>query len=83
MPFHDSQKLDDFDSISGNARAGGTARFGLLVFGFDAGDSVGGQIRVLTGDLPYEVEKASWSHDGKSTYFLANMGGARRAAAAT
>ena len=25
-------------------------------------------------DLPYEVERAQWSSDGKSIYFLANMG---------
>lgn len=34
----------------------------------------GGEARVLMPDLPYEVEKASWSRDGKSIYFLANMG---------
>jgi len=34
----------------------------------------GGPARVLLADLPYEVEKASWSKDGKSIYFLANMG---------
>jgi dipeptidyl aminopeptidase/acylaminoacyl peptidase len=34
----------------------------------------GGRARLLMPDLPYEVEKASWSHDGKSIYFLANMG---------
>ena len=25
-------------------------------------------------DLPYEVSKASWSKDGRSIFFLANMG---------
>ncbi len=25
-------------------------------------------------DLPYEIERASWSKDGKSIFFLANMG---------
>ena len=34
----------------------------------------GGPARVLTGDLPYEVEHAAWAKDGKSIYFLANMG---------
>jgi dipeptidyl aminopeptidase/acylaminoacyl peptidase len=34
----------------------------------------GGDARLLTPDLPYEVEKASWSKDGKSIFFLANMG---------
>ena len=34
----------------------------------------GGEARVLMPDLPYEVERASWSKDGKSIYFLANMG---------
>jgi len=36
--------------------------------------SGGGEARVLMPDLPYEIEKASWSKDGKSIYFLANMG---------
>lgn len=36
--------------------------------------SGGGSARLLMPDLPYEVEKASWSKDGKSIYFLANMG---------
>ncbi len=36
--------------------------------------SEGGDARVLMPDLPYEVEKASWSKDGKAVYFLANMG---------
>jgi dipeptidyl aminopeptidase/acylaminoacyl peptidase len=36
--------------------------------------SGGGSARLLMPELPYEVEKASWSKDGKSIYFLANMG---------
>ena len=36
--------------------------------------AAGGPARVLTADLPYEVERASWSNDGKSIYFLGNMG---------
>ncbi len=34
----------------------------------------GGDSRVLMPDLPYEVERAQWSKDGKAIYFLANMG---------
>jgi len=34
----------------------------------------GGDARVLMPDLPYEVERAQWSQDGKSIFFLANMG---------
>ena len=34
----------------------------------------GGDARVLMPELPYEVEKASWSKDGKAIFFLANMG---------
>jgi dipeptidyl aminopeptidase/acylaminoacyl peptidase len=34
----------------------------------------GGNARVLMPDLPYEVNRAFWSKDGKSIYFLANMG---------
>ena len=34
----------------------------------------GGNARVLMPDLPYEVDRAFWSKDGKSIYFLANMG---------
>jgi dipeptidyl aminopeptidase/acylaminoacyl peptidase len=34
----------------------------------------GGDARVLMPELPYEVEKASWSKDGKNIFFLANMG---------
>jgi dipeptidyl aminopeptidase/acylaminoacyl peptidase len=36
--------------------------------------SAGGPHRVVTGDLPYEVESAAWSHDGRSIFFVANMG---------
>jgi dipeptidyl aminopeptidase/acylaminoacyl peptidase len=36
--------------------------------------AAGGDSRVLMPDLPYEVEKASWSKDGKAIFFLANMG---------
>ncbi|HLG96480.1 MAG TPA: S9 family peptidase [Bryobacteraceae bacterium] len=36
--------------------------------------AAGGEARVLNPDLPYEVEKATWSQDGKSIFFLANMG---------
>ena len=36
--------------------------------------SAGGSTRVVMPDLPYEIDKASWSKDGKSIYFLANMG---------
>jgi dipeptidyl aminopeptidase/acylaminoacyl peptidase len=34
----------------------------------------GGEARLLMSDLPYEVERAEWSKDGKSIFFLANMG---------
>jgi dipeptidyl aminopeptidase/acylaminoacyl peptidase len=34
----------------------------------------GGTPRVLVPDLPYDVERAVWSKDGKSIYFLANLG---------
>ncbi len=34
----------------------------------------GGEARVLMPDLPYEVERAAWSKDGSSIFFLANMG---------
>ena len=34
----------------------------------------GGDARVLMPDLAYEVERATWSKDGKSIFFLANMG---------
>ncbi len=36
--------------------------------------ATGGEARVLFGDFPYEVGRAHWSKDGKSIYFLANMG---------
>jgi len=34
----------------------------------------GGTAKVLMPELPYEIDKASWSKDGKSVFFLANMG---------
>ncbi len=34
----------------------------------------GGPARVVTGDLPYEVEDATWAKDGRSVLFVANMG---------
>ena len=34
----------------------------------------GGNARVLMPDLSYEIDKASWSADGRSIFFLANMG---------
>lgn len=34
----------------------------------------GGDAQLLMPDLPYEIEKAQWAEDGKSIYFLANMG---------
>ena len=36
--------------------------------------AAGGDAHVLMPDLPYEVERAVWSKDGKSIDFLANMG---------
>jgi dipeptidyl aminopeptidase/acylaminoacyl peptidase len=36
--------------------------------------AAGGTPRVLTAKLPYEVERAAWSKDGRSIFFLANMG---------
>jgi dipeptidyl aminopeptidase/acylaminoacyl peptidase len=36
--------------------------------------AAGGPARVVTGNLPYEVESATWSRDGKSIYFVANTG---------
>jgi len=36
--------------------------------------SAGGNARVLTANLPYEVDRAAWSKDGRSIFFLANMG---------
>ncbi len=34
----------------------------------------GGAPRVLLPDVPYEVENAQWSKDGRTIYFTANMG---------
>jgi dipeptidyl aminopeptidase/acylaminoacyl peptidase len=34
----------------------------------------GGEARILMPDLPYGVDHATWSHDGKSIFFVANMG---------
>ena len=34
----------------------------------------GGAAKLLTPTLPYEVERVSWSKDGKSVFFTANMG---------
>lgn len=36
--------------------------------------AAGGVAKVLLPDVGYEVENASWSKDGKSIYFTANMG---------
>ena len=36
--------------------------------------SAGGAARVLLPDVPYEVENAAWSKDGRNIYFTANMG---------
>ncbi len=36
--------------------------------------SAGGEARLVMPDLPYEVDRADWSKDGKSIFFLANMG---------
>jgi dipeptidyl aminopeptidase/acylaminoacyl peptidase len=36
--------------------------------------AAGGAPRVLLPDVAYEVETVSWAPDGKSLYFLANMG---------
>lgn len=36
--------------------------------------SDGGAVRLLTPDLPYEVERAVWSADGRTIYFTANTG---------
>jgi dipeptidyl aminopeptidase/acylaminoacyl peptidase len=36
--------------------------------------SSGGTPRRLAGDQTYEVEQANWSQDGRSIYFLANLG---------
>jgi dipeptidyl aminopeptidase/acylaminoacyl peptidase len=34
----------------------------------------GGTVRVLGAELPYDVESATWSKDGRSIYMTANMG---------
>ena len=34
----------------------------------------GGQPRMLLPDVPWEIDDASWSHDGRSIHFLANTG---------
>lgn len=34
----------------------------------------GGPAKLLLADLPYEMDRAHWSADGRSIYFLANMG---------
>ena len=34
----------------------------------------GGEPRLLMPEMPYEVERAEWSRDGQSIYFVANMG---------
>ncbi len=36
--------------------------------------AAGGPARNLTIDLPHEIESAAWSNDGRSIYFVANMG---------
>ena len=36
--------------------------------------AAGGAARVLLPDVPYGIEDAQWSADGKSIYFTANMG---------
>jgi len=36
--------------------------------------TAGGDTRLLMPDLPYEIDRAFWSKDGKSIFFLANMG---------
>jgi dipeptidyl aminopeptidase/acylaminoacyl peptidase len=36
--------------------------------------ATGGEGRLVMPDLPYEVDRAAWSRDGKSIFFLANMG---------
>lgn len=36
--------------------------------------TAGGDAHLLMPDLPHEVTRASWSKDGKSIFFLANMG---------
>ncbi len=34
----------------------------------------GGQPRLMMAEMPYEVQQAHWSADGRSVYFTANMG---------
>ncbi len=34
----------------------------------------GGEARVVAGGDPYEVQRAAWSGDGRTIYFLANLG---------
>ena len=36
--------------------------------------AAGGAIRMLAPEMPYEVQEASWSRDGKDIYFTANTG---------
>jgi len=36
--------------------------------------SAGGEARMLLPDMPYEIDDASWSADGRSIYFIANTG---------
>lgn len=36
--------------------------------------AAGGGPRVLTADLPHDVQRATWSKDGGAIYFAANMG---------
>ena len=36
--------------------------------------SAGGQARLVLPDLPYNVGSVAWSRDGKSLYYVANMG---------
>ncbi len=36
--------------------------------------AAGGEVKMLTRDLPYEVMGATWSKDGKTIYLSANMG---------
>jgi dipeptidyl aminopeptidase/acylaminoacyl peptidase len=36
--------------------------------------AAGGTPRVLLPDVPYEIENAAWSKDGRSIYFTANLG---------
>jgi len=36
--------------------------------------AAGGEHRMLLPDMPYEVERATWSADGESVFFIANTG---------